>query len=87
MVRSRRVLVLPLAVSAMVILGRGTAQAAMLAGGGGLDVVALEPDRNLDGVDRAAYLTISPATAIEAATTDDDRPFLCQMTPADMGED
>jgi hypothetical protein len=91
MVRSagarRRVLALPIAATAMVLLGTGTAQAAMLSGGDGLDVLALERDRNLDGVSRAAYLTLSPATAIETATTDDDPPFLCQMTPADMGED
>jgi hypothetical protein len=38
-------------------------------------------------VSRAAYLTLSPSTASETGTTDDDPPFLCQMTPADIGED
>lgn len=90
MVRSGRarcpVLVLGSVAAAMVVLGTGSARAAMLFGDG-LDVVALEPDRNLDGVNRAAYLTLAPATAVEAATTDDDPPFLCRRVPADAGDD
>ena len=82
----RRVLVLPLAVSAMVLVGTGSVQAVMLSGDG-LGVVALDADRNLDGVNRAAYLTVSPSTAVETATTDDDPPFLCQRTTADIGDD
>jgi hypothetical protein len=82
----RRVLVFPFLISAMVLFGTGSVQAAMLAGDG-LDSLALEPDRNLDDVDRAAYLTVAPATAIAAATTDDDSPFLCRMDPADTADD
>jgi hypothetical protein len=43
----------------------------MLAGGGP-DVVAPESDGSLDGVNRAVYLTVSPATASQKAMTDDD---------------
>ena len=78
MVRSarsrRRVVVLPLVVSAMAVLGTGSAQAAMLVGDG-FDVVAVDPD------------ALFPATVIEAATTDEDPPFLCRMIPPDEGDD
>jgi len=82
----RRVLVCPLLISAMVLFGTGSVQAAMRAGDA-LESLALEPDRNLDGVDRAAYLTVAPATAIASATTDDDPRFLCRTVPADTADD
>lgn len=90
MVRSarsrRRILALPFVASATLLFGTGTGQAVMLARGGP-DVVAPEPDRDLDGVNRAAYLSLAPATVIESATTDDDPPFLCRRVPADAGDD
>jgi hypothetical protein len=90
MVRSARIrrplLVLALVAAATVLAGTGGAQAAMTTGGGMDDVIAFEPDRDLDGVTRAAYLTLAPATIVEAAT-DDDPPFLCRMVPPTTADD
>jgi len=84
--KRRPLLVLALVAAATVLAGTGSAQAAMIAGGGTDAAIALGPDRAVGGVGRAAYLTLSLATAVELTTaiqaaTTDDPPFLCQMVP------